>query len=244
MEPQEYEMMFSVENQHWWYVGMERITMALLAHFYPPGTNLTILDAGCGTGAAMHYLSSFGQVTGFDVAALALHFCQQRNLTRLNRASVSYLPFKNEYFDLVTSFDVLCHGAVENYRQALNEFNRVLKPGGRILLRLPAYNWLRAHHDQVVHSVRRFTATELRQDLRTSNFVIEKLSYANTLLFPVAAGKRFLESLFPPADGSDVHPNAPWQDALLSRFLFMEAQWLINFNLPFGLTVIVIGRKR
>lgn len=244
MEAQEYEIMFTVEDQHWWYVGMQRITTTLIAHFYPHRTDLRILDAGCGTGAAMHYLAPYGRVTGCDLSALALGFCQRRGLSSLSRSSVVYLPFGNECFDLVTSFDVLCCRAVGGYRRALSELERVLKPGGRLLLRLPAYNWLRGHHDGFVHIAHRFTANELGQALTASGLTVEKLSYANTLLFPLALGKRLLvEKVFPQENGSDVHPNPAWQDAFLARFLFAEARWLVRHALPFGLTVIAVGRK-
>jgi ubiquinone/menaquinone biosynthesis C-methylase UbiE len=139
MEPSEYQMMYEVEDRHWWYVGMRRLTMQLLNGVYGNRPKLMILDAGCGTGAAAEYLSSFGTVTGLDLSPLALAFCRQRGLRRLNRGSVTQLPFPDGSFDLVTSFDVLYHKAVGAYQNALAEFHRVLKPRGRLLLGLPAY---------------------------------------------------------------------------------------------------------
>ncbi|MBK8430349.1 MAG: class I SAM-dependent methyltransferase [Chloroflexi bacterium] len=244
MEPTEYKTMYSVEDRHWWYVGMQRISLMLIERFYPRRTDLHILDAGCGTGAAMAYMAPFGKVVGMDFMDVALRFCQQRGLTELAQGSVVKLPFASGQFDLVTSFDVLCHQSVGDYRDTLEELGRVLKPGGRLFLRLPAYNWLRAHHDEVVHTARRFTAAELVQDLQAAKFTVEKRSYANALLFPLAVGKRLAERIRPPAsDYSDIAPNPPWQDALLSRFLFAEAKWLGRANLPFGLTVLVVARK-
>jgi SAM-dependent methyltransferase len=244
MDPKEYETMFAVEDRHWWYSGMQAITTRLLANVYPEQHKLQILDAGCGTGAAMQYMAPFGTVTGCDMSPLALHFCRRRGLRRLEQSWVTRLPFAREQFDLVTSFDVLCHRTVGNYRDALAEFHRVLKPGGRLFLRLPAYNWLRAHHDQVVHTVHRFTTAELRRTLRAGNFQVEKLSYANTLLFPLALGKRLAER-FVPGTGpeSDVQPASAWQNALLTPFLYAEARWLVHGSLPFGLTVVAIAKK-
>jgi SAM-dependent methyltransferase len=244
MEPSEYQTMFSVEERHWWYVGMQEISTALLRRFYPQPAARQILDAGCGTGAALRYLEPFGQVTGLDYSAVALAFCRRRQLKRLCQGTVRTLPFGDGRFDLVTSFDVLYHRAVGDYQDALAEFNRVLKPGGRLFLRLPAYNWLRGHHDQVIHTARRFTAGELRRALRQAGFLPEKLTYANALLFPLAVGKRLAERLHPPQGAaSDINPNPPWQDDLLARFLHAEARWLRRGNLPFGLTVIAIAQK-
>jgi SAM-dependent methyltransferase len=244
MEPTEYKTMFAVEDRHWWYAGMRDITLRQLAALYPGRQDLQILDAGCGTGAAMQFMASFGRITGCDMSPLALQFCRRRGLRRLEQSWVTRLPFAGEQFDLVTSFDVLCHRTVGDYRDALAEFGRVLKPDGRLFLRLPAYNWLRAHHDRVVHTVHRFTAGELRRALQSSHFQVEKLSYANTLLFPLALGKRLAEQFVAVADSaSDIQPNPAWQDNLLSRFLYAESRWLARANLPFGLTVIAIGKK-
>jgi SAM-dependent methyltransferase len=245
MEPTEYKTMFAVEDRHWWYTGMRAISTGLIRRYYPNRTDLRILDAGCGTGAAMQFMAPFGQVTGCDMSPLALRFCRERDLSQLSQSWVTRLPFGNGRFDLVTSFDVLCHRTIGDYHDALAEFQRVLKPGGRLFLRLPAYNWLRAHHDEVVHTVHRFTAVELRHALTTTGFQVEKVTYANSLLFPVALGKRALERLLPAnGDVSDIHPNPPWQDNLFARFLYAEARWLTRYNLPFGLTVMAIGRKQ
>jgi SAM-dependent methyltransferase len=229
MDPKEYEIMFAVEDRHWWYLGMERIAITLVSHFYPYRRDLQILDAGCGTGAAMGYLAPFGTVTGCDLSQLALGYCQKRGLSHLGQATIVSLPFADERFDLVTSFDVLYHRAVGDYGQALKEFHRVLKPSGR--------------HDEAIHTAHRFTSAELRQAFTSANLSIEKLSYANTLLFPLALGKRMAERVVPGRTASDIHPNPPWQDRLLVRFLYLEARWLTHHTLPFGLTVVGLGRK-
>jgi SAM-dependent methyltransferase len=236
--------MYKVENRHWWYVGMRRLTLQLIHRVYGDGPNLKILDAGCGTGATAIYLSSFGTVTCLDFSLLALSFCQQRGLRHLNQGTVTQLPYPDASFDLITSFDVLYHKAVGAYQNALAEFHRVLKPHGRVLLRLPAYNWLRGHHDEVIHTEHRFTAGELRRALATAGFFNEKITYANSLLLPVAAGKRLLDR-FLSVDHtlSDVRPNPPWQDNLLAGVLGLEARWLTLFNLHFGLCVISLSRK-
>ena len=244
MELSEYETMFQVEDRHWWYVGMRRISTTLVAQFFQDRTDVEILDAGCGTGAAIQNLSAFGTVTGCDLFSNALHFSRQRGLQRLVQASVTRLPFASDTFDLVTSFDVLYHRSIGDYREAMAEFHRVLKPGGYVFLRLPAYNWLRSDHDRAVHTGHRFTTSELRQALASTQFEVKKLSYANMLLFPLALGKRLAEKLLRVSEGtSDVRANPPWQDRLLVHFLYSEARWLTTHNLPFGLTVIAVGRK-
>lgn len=245
MDPAEYRTLYAVEDRHWWYVGMRHITLALLGETYHDRTDLEILDAGGGTGAAMGYLAHFGRVTGIDLSPLALGFCRERALTRLAQASVTALPFAAASFDLVTSFDVLYHRAVGDYRDALRESHRVLRPGGRLLLRLPAYDRLRGRHDVAVHTVRRFTTDELSLSLHATGFQAEHLTYANTILFPLALAKRLAEPLLPAAKvhQSDLTLNPRWLDKALAGVLSAEAHRLRRRDLPFGLTVIALARK-
>ena len=245
MNLEEYAVMYQVEDTHWWYRGMARITRALLNRRYAPGANLRILDAGCGTGAVMtSYLAEYGRVTGFDFAAAALHFCQQRGATRLARASIVELPFADASFDLAVSFDVLCEQAVRDDGVALRALHRVLAPGGRLVLRLPAYDWLRGQHDRAVHIRHRYTRGELAARLRAAGFEVEQLSYANTLLFPVAVAKRLSERLWPPkAAGSDLTLGVGPLNGALQAILSAEAPLIARMGLPFGLTVIAVARK-
>lgn len=245
MEAHEYETMFSVEDRHWWYVGMRRITSQLVTRYYPGRTGLCILDAGCGTGAMIDELTRFGTVTGCDLSATALEYCRRRGLSRLSRASVVRLPFRDETFDLVTSFEVVSHRGVGDCEGALIEFRRVLKPGGRLLLRLPAYAWLYSRHDEAVHTGRRFTAGEVRRALEASRFIVQKLSYANTLMFPLALVKRVAGGIAPRrrTARSELRPNPAWQDRLLGRVLAAEASWIAHHSFPFGLSVLAVGEK-
>lgn len=244
MDPREYELMYQVEDRHWWYRGMGIITRALLERWVPPGGN-RILDAGCGTGAAMtSYLAERGRVTGIDLVPQALEFCRMRNARQLARASVLILPFAAACFDLVTSFDVLCERAVTDEKMALREFHRVLAPKGKVLLRLPAYGWLRGRHDERVHIKHRYTKEQVDGLLRESGFTVRHLSYANTVLFPLAAAKRLSEGIFPTGGAqSDLSINVGMLNGIFSSILAGEAFFVARYGLPFGLSVIAIGEK-
>ncbi len=245
MDPQEYEIMYGVEDHHWWYRGMEVITRALLNRWYSPNHKLSILDAGCGTGAAMTtYLTDYGTVTGFDLSTLALKFCQRRKAYRLAQASVTHLPFADNSFDLITSFDVLYERGVTDDSESLAEFSRVLVKGGRVLLRLPAYDWLRGQHDIGIHTARRYTAGEVRGLLQQTGFSVDHISYANTFMFPAALLKRMTEQIWPPpVKQSDLTMNAGLFNQLLQNVLSLEAPLVSRIGLPFGLSVIAIGEK-
>jgi SAM-dependent methyltransferase len=245
LDPKEYEIMYSVEDHHWWYRGMETITRAILSRWYTPGTSLSILDAGCGTGAALtNYLADYGTVTGFDLSSIALEFCKRRNLSRLAQASVTHLPFASTTFDLVTSFDVLYERGVSDDQASLSEINRVLVKRGRVLLRLPAYDWLRGQHDVGIHTARRYTAGEARSLLQKTGFRVAHLSYANTLMFPAALVKRMTERIWPPdVDQSDLTMDAGTLNRFLQGILSLEAPLVSHIGLPFGLSVIAVGEK-
>ncbi len=244
MNLEEYEVMYQVEDHHWWYLGMEQITCALLDRALPsdPARSLKILDAGCGTGAVMKYLARYGEVTGFDFSAEALKFSRRRGHTRLTQASVLQIPVASDQFDVVVSFDVICETGVDD-AQALREFARVLKPGGIVLLRLPAYRWMRGQHDVAVHVAHRFTRGELIATLQANGLTPVHTSYANTFLFPIAAAKRWSERFRPQQQGSDLTLNPGPSNGVLRAILSAEAPLIKSIGLPFGLTVTALARK-
>lgn len=245
MKPEEYEVMFRAETRHWWYLGMEAIVRFLLDRYYARHAGLQILDAGCGTGAALTtYLADYGRVTGFDLSELALGFTKLRGARELARASVEYAPFASESFDLVTSFEVLYERGVASDVRALREFFRILKRGGRLLFRLPAYDWLRGRHDEAVFTARRYTSRQVEDLLQKSGFVIERLSYVNMILFPLALIKRTMERILPARNAaSDLTFNLGPLNGLLRALLAAEAPLVARARLPFGLSLIALARK-
>jgi SAM-dependent methyltransferase len=248
MEREQYDLMFAQEEQHWWYVGMRRISTALLER-YPPLVDgqasrlLDILDAGCGSGGMTRYLGRFGHVTGVDIAPEALALARKRRLTRLARSSVGSLPFGDGSFDVVTSFDVLYHLNVDDDRLALADMHRVLRPGGIALIRLPAFDWIRGAHDEVVHTRHRYTRDELSAKLEDTGFRLEHATYANFLLFPLAPAKRYLEQRQQTRESTDLwRPPGPI-NRLLADLLSLEALPARQLGLPWGLSVFAVGRR-
>jgi len=247
MEAHEYETMAAVEHTHWWYRGMRALAAAWLDQAYLPAAAADILDAGCGTGGNAEFLKRYGHVTGIDLAPLALELGRRRLPGGLARASVLELPFGDASFDLVCSFDVLYHRDVLRERDALAETHRVLRPGGRLLIRLPAYRWLYSSHDRSVHTRARYTAGGVRALLVGCGLRVERLSYINSLPLPIAVGQRLLERVVSgDANGDDSHmamPSAPLNTAL-GMVLSTEAAWLRRGgSFPAGLSVLALARK-
>jgi ubiquinone/menaquinone biosynthesis C-methylase UbiE len=235
--------MYRAEQSHWWYQGMAAITRRILERFYTPGAGLAILDAGCGTGAGLLFLSRYGTVTGLDISAHALRFCAERGCTEVARASVMALPFREETFDLVTSFDILYFEGIHD-ETALQETARILRPNGRLLIRVPAFDWLRGTHDARVSTAHRYTSKELADKLVTGGFKVEFMSYANMILFPLALLKRFSERWrLARQKDSDIAVNVGAFSGLLRRCLVLESRWIRHRRLPFGLSVVAMAKK-
>jgi SAM-dependent methyltransferase len=245
LNSEEYGIMYRVEDHHWWYKGMERITRLVLDRWVSGNPRLRILDAGCGTGAALAgYLKDYGQVTGFDLAHEAMRYCKYRHIDCLARASVVSIPFRSLIFDLVTSFDVLCERSIRDDLAALKEFHRVLVPGGQVLLRLPAMKWLRGRHDQAVYIARRYTRREVAERLTSAGFTVQHISYGNAVFLPLIWLKRYVERLFPPRKiSSDLTFNVGPINGLLQTILSSEAPLVARGWLPVGVSLFAVGQK-
>ena len=230
------------EESHWWYLGMAAITKEILETFCPSRRNLRILDAGCGTGGGMLFLSQYGTVTGIDVSPHSIHYCLRRGCRTLARASVMALPFPDESFDLVTSFDILYFEDIRD-EQALQESARVLTPGGRILIRVPAFDWLRGVHDIRVSTGHRYTLPELKKKLEQSGLRVEFANYANTLLFPLVVLKRFSENFIPTQRNSDISIDAGCVGNLFKKCLVFESRLITKCRFPFGVSIFALARK-
>jgi SAM-dependent methyltransferase len=246
MEPGEYDNIAAVEATHWWYVGMRDIAAGLLAQVYPApaagqaAPTRDILDAGCGVGGGLRWLSAFGRVTGVDLHPLAIGYSSHVS-RQVSLASIQALPFRDQSFDLVTSFEVLYHLAVRDDRLALAEMARVLRPGGWLLVRVPAHDWLRGAHDRHVHTRHRYGRAELGKKLSEAGFSLKRLTGVGVSLLPPAMVRRALqrgESM-----QSDVGLPSPAFNALLLAILRAEGRWLNHFDLPTGLSVLALAQK-
>ncbi|MCA1614111.1 MAG: methyltransferase domain-containing protein [Acidobacteria bacterium] len=233
---------------------MRELTGELLSPYCPPGRGRAILDAGCGAGLNLSWLGRYSggrEVVGVDLMPDALKFCRARGHRLLALASVTALPFADESFDLVTSFDVLVQlpGAHAD-ELAAREMYRVLRPGGVAFVRVAAYEWLRSGHDAALGTQRRYRLDELTELLELAGFSVLRKTYANSLLLPLAAIRRLVLKRVGLADsGSDVKPLAPglgWLNGLLLAALRAEARWLRGprRNLPAGLSAICVAAKQ
>ena len=242
MEPGEYDRIAQLEGRHWWYRGMQAIAAAWLDRWVWPslGPRPRLLDAGCGPGGALRWLSAHAAPTGLDLHPLALRYAVRAGRP-LVEGSVSCLPFAPASFDLVTSFDVLYHAAVPDDVAALREAARVLRPGGWLLLRVPAYNWLRGAHDRQVHTRTRYTRGGLATRLRAAGLEVVRLSYAGLWLLPPAVLRRLVQPRA--AAHSDVTLPPAAINRAFEALLRAEGWWLRRATLPAGLSLLALARR-
>ncbi len=187
-----YQRLYDLEERHWWSIGMRAIGERLLDPHLQNHQGLRILDAGCGTGGTLSWLERYTDarnIFGIDFSRFALKFCQARRSHHLAQGSVTDLPFPNEFFDLVVCMDVLQHLPRDGAdRLALQEFQRVVKPGGLIYLRT---NDIRQGpgtgtgepraHVSARDDYHRYSRDELAGVLDESGFNLERLTAVNML---------------------------------------------------------------
>lgn len=246
MEREEYLRLYELEDELWWFRGMREVSLTLLERFTPASNppSRRVLDAGCGTGGMLAALRRFGHVTGLDESSDAVRLASRRAEAPIVRGSVSALPFATGSFDVATSFDVLYHLGVADDEGALAEIARVTRSGGTVLVRVPAYDRLRSRHDEAVHTRQRYGRRELTDKIRRAGLEPVFVSFANSLLFPLALVRRSLErARSPRRRGSEVEPIFAPLNALFFSALRLEARWLRRFSLPFGLSLVAVARK-
>ena len=241
MEGQEYVTMYQNEDVHWWFQGTRSVILDysrdILQRTHEP--HLKILDVGCGTGGTLMALKEFGAVAGVEMDPQAVQCCHERGLGEVTQGVAEDLPFPDDSFDIVFALDVIEH--LDDDQLALAEFHRVLRPGGTLLVTVPAFPFLWSQHDVALHHKRRYTAKTLLQSFSDASFQVEKWSYYNTVLFPIVAGVRLFQRIFGTEEESpqsDVNLPTPWVNGFLFRILSSERHMLRGMRLPFGVSLI------
>jgi len=236
MEPGEYALMDAAEDHMWWYRALHRRLIDALAGVRDP-----VLDAGCGTGGFLARLRTERpelRSVGVEWSEQAAVRASAKSGASVVRGSLNALPFADASFGACISADVLCHQAVDP-PSALAELRRVLRPGGRLVVNMPAYTWLVSAHDRSVHNVRRCTTQQLCVMLHEAAFMGVRAWYWNGLLLPLMIAQRKL--LKWRAATSDVASFPPWLDATFHAMT--ECERRLPFPLPAGGSVMASAER-
>jgi SAM-dependent methyltransferase len=237
----------AAEARHFWFRGFRAFVTPLIEHALAGAREARLLDCGCGTGANVEWLEAYGSAYGFDLTEVGLRIGHEAGRKRLARASVAAVPFPDDAFDLVTSFDVLYSLEDADERQAIAEMYRLLRPGGHAIVNVAAMNILRGDHSVFGGEVRRFSRGELRAHLEAAGFSIVRLTYTNaTLVAPLAVSRSWERRRGLRKEHHHqrdiVVPPAPI-NLLMTAALRLEALWARRFDLPFGSSLLCLARK-
>ena len=246
MEPPEYNTMFHAEDTHWWFLGLRYLTLQSIVR-YASGANSEILDAGCGTGGLLRFIAARSRsfrLTGIDTSSLALDlFRSAETPSPVACASVEQLPFGPQSFDVVTTLDVLYTQGIDDCL-AVKEFFNVLRPGGLLVMNLPAFEFIRSSHDKAVHTGHRYRKKEVVALLEGAGFSVVKVTYWNAFLFPLICIVRLLRARNgSPQRSSDIKSLPSVLNFLLLYLLRLENRFITRLSLPFGSSVFCVAQK-
>jgi SAM-dependent methyltransferase len=242
MERVVYQQMAELDDRHWWYRARRRIIADLIRREAKPPSDARILEIGCGTGHNLAMLSGFGHVDGLELDDEARALSEQR----LGRSVLSSpLPelagVPERHYDLVGAFDVIEH--IDDDEAALASIGTRLKPGGKLVMTVPAHPWMWSAHDVVNHHKRRYSKRSLRKLIDASPLQLERIGYFNSLLFPLAVAERAASKLRG-RDSADVRlPPAPL-NAALERIFEAERYAVGRLPLPPGLSLFAVASAR
>jgi SAM-dependent methyltransferase len=246
MERGEYERLAAVEERMWWFRGLHANLLAAWREAGRAAAQPDVLDVGCGTGGLLKRLVGEFPVThafGLDLDAGAAATAWRKSACPVCVGDAAALPFADRAFDAIFSADVLCHRGVDE-AAALGSFRRCLKPGGMLVLNLPAYRWLYSAHDRAVDNARRYGRRDIRALLQAAGFAGVRMRYWNSLLFPLMLLRRKLKPVAAAHPASDVALLWAPLERLFSAVVAVEGKLLAwGVSLPFGGSILTIAMR-
>lgn len=237
MERIVYDRMAELDSRHWWYRARREILGDLIARKIALPQGARILEIGCGTGHNLDMLGRFGRVDAIEIDGAARAIASKRLGHAVMSAPLPALTGVEGGYDLIALLDVLEH--VEADREALVGIASKLKPGGRILITVPAFPWMWSAHDRVNHHHRRYTKKTLRAVVAAAGLRLDMLSWFNSLLFPLAAAARLVGRITGKEDSDDALPPAPL-NRLFETLFGLERYAVGRVPLPPGVSLVAI----
>jgi SAM-dependent methyltransferase len=242
MQPELFEQMEDIQQKHFWFRARSKIIQDQIAKILNIGDR--VLDAGCGTGLLLSSFPIQNHLAGLDISSFALALAANRLKDRHADLREGHLPdnfpFTEQSQDLILLTDVLEH--IEDDQKTLQILFQTLRPGGHLLLTVPAYKFLWSKHDEEHGHFRRYRKTPLKNLLLKSGFRVPRITYFNFLLFPLVLFVRIVKKLFNDHGGDMDMPKSAVNNFLFKIFS-LERGWLKNNNFPWGVSLLVIAQK-
>ena len=240
MSPEAYLEMAQTEREHWWFRARRDVLSSVLRRLaLAPGSR--VLEVGSGTGGNLDLLAEFGSVSGLEMDESALALSVERTGGRFDirrGRCPDDIPFHAGAFDLICFLDCLEH--IWDDVGTLRRMRALLAPGGSIVVTVPAYQWLWSAHDEFLHHRRRYDRASLTRCAQEAGYRIERMTYFNTVLFPLAVAARWCDRLLRRSRSSgDAVPAEPF-NAILYGLFKAESSWLARHTLPFGVSLLAV----
>ena len=239
MERAVYDAMAELDQRHWWYVARRKVLADLIRRRVQPPSNARILEIGCGTGHNLSMLGEFGTVDALEVDETARELAQERLGREVFSAPLPKLAgIAKRHYDMVAALDVVEH--IPDDTAAIDGIARLLKPGGKLVVTVPAHQWMWSAHDVVNHHQRRYSKGALKRLIEGSALKLEVIGYFNSLLFPVAIAERLMSKVRGKEDADLSLPPAPVNQAL-ERIFAAERGLIGRVPLPPGLSLFAVA---
>jgi ubiquinone/menaquinone biosynthesis C-methylase UbiE len=241
MESYLYEDLYNLEEHHWWHRNKRELVLKLLGR-YLPKNKVKLVDIGCGTGKNVETFEILGESWGLDTSEEAIAYCKKRGLSHIRKGTAENTRLPASSFDAVTILDVLEH---TDDKQTVREAFRILKPGGIVILTVPAYRWYWSRWDEVLHHKRRYGKRDVEQLVTGAKFIIRKISFVyGFLVLPGYIIRTVKQTLQLKSYGSDFQLSFPFLNTILLAVCRIES-WVIRWGyMPFGTSLICVARKR
>lgn len=242
MDTAAYARMGEQEHRHWWFAARREIIARLITDSCNLPQNARLLEAGCGTGGNLSFLSNFGELDAFEFDETSRNTAQLKSGMVIPFGALpNDAPFERGAYDLIALLDVLEH--IEHDTASLTALGERLDKDGRILITVPAMPWLWSKHDVVHHHFRRYTRKSLKLTIENAGLEVEKMSYFNFYLFPIALLKRGFDKLTGSSAPDDDIP-ASWMNQLFYRIFRAERHLVNHISLPWGLSLYAIVKLK
>ena len=234
-----YDRMAAHDSTHWWYTARRDILADYLAREGNLPKAARILEIGCGTGHNLPMLGAFGTVDAIEIDPAARDIASARLGKPVGAAPLPELTgVERGSYDLIAVLDVVEH--IADDVAALKAMAECLKPGGKVLITVPAHQWMWSAHDVVNHHHRRYSKAGLAAVIRAAGLEPRKLGYFNSLLFPLAAAAR-LAGRLTGKDDSDDSPPPKIVNTLFEAIFRLERHLVGRVPLTPGVSIITLA---
>jgi SAM-dependent methyltransferase len=230
------------QNKHWWFTVKKKIILQLIRSHLQQSNGIKILDVGCGTGLMLNELSKFGTVYGLDSSEEAKEFCKEIFQGEVKIGSLpNKFPYEENSFDLIVALDVIEH--ISEDINTIKILYNALKHGGILIITVPANMKLWSQFDIINGHIKRYNINEIKDLMISTGFKLEKISYYNSILFPIA----YLVRKFNNRHKSNVYKEIEVPNYFINvifKYIFMIELYLLRkINFKFGVSILSVGKK-